>query len=139
VRTQAKLVLRWFRDDTPMRTLAAEAELGISTGYRYLHEAIAVIAEQAPDLHDVLDRAKTERWSHLTLDGTLIEIDRVDERNDQGHHLWYSGKHKTQGANVQILADPVGFPVWSSGRTGQHSRHHRRPRTLPGRAVPGRR
>jgi hypothetical protein len=113
-RTQAKLVLRWFRDDAPMRLLAAEAGLAISTGYRYLHEAIDVIAEQAPDLHEVLEQAKQQGWSHLTLDGTLISIDRVDERNDDGHHRWYSGKHKTQGGNVQILADPSGFPIWSS-------------------------
>ena len=26
----------------------------------------------------------------------------------------YSGKHKTQGGNVQILDDPSGFPLWSS-------------------------
>ncbi|UQX11257.1 transposase family protein [Candidatus Mycobacterium methanotrophicum] len=114
VRTQAKLVLRWFRDDAPIRLLAMEAGLPISTSYRYLHEAIDVIAEQAPDLHEVLDRAKAEQWSHVTLDGTLIAIDRVDERNEAGHHRWYSGKHKTQGGNVQILADPGGFPVWSS-------------------------
>ncbi|MBO0885573.1 MAG: transposase family protein [Mycobacterium sp.] len=113
-RMQAKMVLRWFRDDAPIRLLAAEAGLAISTAYRYLHEAIDVLAEQAPDLHDVLERAKHEGWSHLTLDGTLIETDRVEERNDEGHHLWYSGKHKHQGGNVQILADPSGFPVWSS-------------------------
>lgn len=113
-RTQAKLVLRWFRDDAPIRILAAEATLAISTAYRYLHEAIEVIAEQAPDLHDVLEQAKREGWPHLVLDGTLIHIDRVGERNDDGHHLWYSGKHQIQGGNVQILADPTGFPVWSS-------------------------
>ena len=113
-RAQAKLVLRWFRDDAPIRLLAAEAGLPISTSYRYLHEAIDVLAEQAPDLHEVLERAKREGWSHLTLDGTLIRIDRVGERGENGNHLWYSGKHKTQGGNVQILADPTGFPVWSS-------------------------
>ena len=73
-----------------------------------------MIAEQAPDLHDVLEQARREGWSHLTLDGTLVEIDRVNERTEAGHHLWYSGKHKAQGANVRILADPAGFPVWSS-------------------------
>lgn len=74
-----------------------------------------MIAEEAPDdLHEVLNRAKREGWSHLTLDGTLIHIDRVGERNNYGHHLWYSGKHKTQGASLPILADPKGFPVWSS-------------------------
>ena len=114
-RTQAKLVLRWFRDNAKMRILAAEAGLPISTGYRYLHEGIDVIADQAPDLHQVLDQATREQWSHLSVDGTLIETDRVDERDpDTGHHLWYSGKHKRHGGNVQILADPRGFPVWSS-------------------------
>ena len=44
----------------------------------------------------------------------MIHIDRVGERNNYGHHLWYSGKHKTQGASLPILADPKGFPVWSS-------------------------
>ncbi len=114
VRAQAKLVLRWFRDDAPLRHLATEAGIGISTAYRYLHEGIDVIAEQAPDLHDVLARGQQEGWSHVSLDGTLITIDRVAARNENGHHLWYSGKHKTQGGNVQILADPGGFPVWSS-------------------------
>ncbi len=114
VRAQAKLVLRWFRDDAGLRQLAAEAGIGISTGYRYLHEGIDVLAEQAPDLHDVLERGRREGWSHVSLDGTLIAIDRVAARNENGHHLWYSGKHKTQGGNVQILADPAGFPVWSS-------------------------
>lgn len=113
-RTQATMMLRWFRDDASIRILAAEAKLAISTAYRYLHEAIDVIAETASELHEVLDQAKREGWSHLLLDGTLIHIDRVGERNEDGHHLWYSGKHKAQGGNVQILADPTGFPVWSS-------------------------
>jgi len=33
-------VLRWFRDDALLRQLAAEASIGISTAYRYLHEGI---------------------------------------------------------------------------------------------------
>lgn len=111
---QAKMVLRWFRDDAPIRILASEARMAISTAYRYLHEAIDVIAETAPELHEVLEQAKQEGWSHLILDGTLIHIDRVNERKEDGDHLWYSGKHKTQGGNVQILADPRGFPIWSS-------------------------
>lgn len=95
-----------------------------------------MIAEQAPDLHEVLEQAKQQGWSHLTLDGTLISIDRVDERNDDGHHRWYSGKHKTQGGNVQILADPSGFPIWSSEvEPGSTQRHHRRPQALPGCVV----
>jgi len=46
-----------------------------------------MIAEQAPDLHDVLERGRREGWSHVSLDATLIEIDRVAARKENGHHL----------------------------------------------------
>jgi len=120
--TQALLVLRWFRDDTRMIMLAKDAKLPLSTAYRYLHEGIDVLAAQAPDLHEVLTRAQAEDWSHLLLDGTLIETDRIGAKDpDTGYDLWYSGKHKKQGGNVPIICDPTGFPVWSSpvepGRT----------------------
>ena len=111
---QALMVLRWFRDDTRLRMLARDAGLGISTAYRYLHEGIDVLAAQAPDLHEVLDRARTEGWSHLDLDGTLIHTDRSRTKNEKGHDIWYSGKHKHHGGNVQVLCDPKGFPVWTS-------------------------
>jgi len=71
-----------------MKMLAIDANLHISTAYRYLHEGIDVLADQAPDLHGVLHRAKTEGWYHLTLDGTLIETNRVAAKNpDTGHDL----------------------------------------------------
>jgi hypothetical protein len=111
---QAVMVLRWFRDDTTVRLLARDAGMGISTAYRYLHEGIDVLAAHAPDLHDVLDRARREGWSHVSLDGTLIETDRVATKGENGHDLWYSGKHKQHGGNVQVLTEPGGFPVWNS-------------------------
>lgn len=58
--TQAKLVLRWMRDDAPVRSLAGEAGLPTSTTYRYLHEALDVIADHAPDLHEVPDRGRQQ-------------------------------------------------------------------------------
>ena len=111
---QAVLVLRWFRDDTSLRMLARDAGIGISTAYRYLHQGIDVLAARAPDLHDVLARGRQEGWSHVNLDGTLIETNRCAARNDNGHDTWYSGKHKKHGGNVQVLCDPSGFPVWTS-------------------------
>jgi hypothetical protein len=51
---QAVLVLRWFTDATDLRLLARDARVSIATAYRYLHEAIDVIAEHAPHLSDVL-------------------------------------------------------------------------------------
>ena len=84
---QAVLVLRWFRDQSCVHCLARDAGISQATGYRYLHEGIDVLAEQAPELHDVLDRCHREGMSHLVLDGTLIESDRV-----VGTHLTADGR-----------------------------------------------
>jgi hypothetical protein len=109
---QAVLVLRWFREDTGMPTLARDAGISPATGYRYLHEGITVLAAQAPDLHSVLEWGKADGWSHVTVDGTLIATDRCRTKNpDTGHDLWFSGKHRTHGGNVQVVCDPDGFPV----------------------------
>jgi hypothetical protein len=111
-RTQALLVLRWFREDTGMPTLARDAGVSQATGYRYLHEGIDVLAAQAPDLHEVLERGKAAGWTHVTLDGTLIRTDRCRTTDpDTGHDLWFSGKHHAHGGNVQLVSDPDGQPV----------------------------
>src|SRR3712207_2062668 len=57
VHTQVTLALRWLRHRLDLRTLVGEAGPSIATAYRYLHEALDVIAVHAPDLGDVLDRA----------------------------------------------------------------------------------
>jgi hypothetical protein len=46
-RIQAVLVLRWFRQDIGMPTLARDAGISQATGYRYLHEGIDVLAARA--------------------------------------------------------------------------------------------
>jgi hypothetical protein len=109
---QAGLVLRWFREDADMKVLAADTGISRATGYRYLHEGIDVLAAQAPDLHEVLEQGKAAGWAYVTLDGTLIRTDRCRTKNpDTGHDLWFSGKHREHGGNVQIVSDPDGHPV----------------------------
>jgi DDE superfamily endonuclease len=111
-RDQAVLVLRWFREDTPVPTLARDAGVSTATGYRYLHEGINILAAHAPDLHSVLEAGSAEGWSHVTVDGTLIRTDRCRAPHpDTGHDLWFSGKHRAHGGNVQVVCDPEGFPV----------------------------
>ncbi|MGR7025464.1 IS5 family transposase [Geodermatophilus sp. URMC 62] len=111
-RDQAILVLRWFRQDADMPTLARDTGVSVATGYRYLHEGIDVLADQAPDLHRVLEAGSAAGWSHVVLDGTLIRTDRCRTTNpESGHDLWYSGKHRAHGGNVQVVCDPDGFPV----------------------------
>src|SRR5437764_5115963 len=57
-RDQAILVLRWFREDTGMPTLARDTGVSLATGYRYLHEGIDALAARAPDLREVLEAGK---------------------------------------------------------------------------------
>lgn len=51
----------------------------------------------------------------MCLDGTRVDSTRSSECYETGHDLWYSGKHRWHGSNIQVLADPTGFPVWVSG------------------------
>ncbi|WP_225080776.1 hypothetical protein [Streptomyces sp. CoT10] len=108
---QAVLVLRWFRERGCVHCLARDAGVSQATGYRYLHEGIDVLAEQAPDLHEVLRRCQEVGMTHLVLDGTLIESDRVAGVRENGNDLWFSQKHKQFGGNVQFLAAPDGTPL----------------------------
>lgn len=119
---QAVLVLRWFRDATPIHRLATDHHISLATTYRYLHEAITALAAQAPDLHQLLAQRRDAGDTHVILDGTLISCDRVaattikTKGKNRGAtvHLWYSGKHRAFGGNIQFLASPDGFPLWTS-------------------------
>jgi hypothetical protein len=59
--------------------------------------------------------ARPAGWTHITLDGTLIATDRCRVPNpESGHDLWFSGKHKAHGGNIQVITAPSGRPVWTS-------------------------
>ena len=102
---QAVLVLRWLKDGTDVRTLARDAGVSQATGYRYLHEALEVVAQRSPEITDVLDRLRRDGEPFVCLDGTLVRTDRVAARTQASNHLWYSGKHRAFGGNVQVLTD----------------------------------
>lgn len=112
---QAVLVLRWFLDGTRMSQLAGDNHISGSTCYDYVHEGIDVLAAQAPGLHGALLAARTAGYSHVIIDGTLIETDRVRTPGPtQGVDLWWSGKHEHHGGNVQVITAPDGWPLWTS-------------------------
>lgn len=50
----------------------------------------------------------------LCLDGTLVPTDHIEAHKPDGRHLYYSGKHKAFGVNVQVIATPEGDPLWTS-------------------------
>ena len=111
---QALLVLRWLRDAIPIWRLARDARISQATAYRYLHEGLDALAERSPTLAGAVAAAKASAGKYLCLDGVLITTDRVAARKDDGRHLYYSGKHKRFGVNIQVLADASGFPLWVS-------------------------
>lgn len=127
---QAVLVLRWFIDGTRLAQLARDNGLSTSTTYRYLHEGLAVLAAGAPDLDTALRRAKEAGLTHLNLDGTVVRTDGVAAVGPNGADLWWSGRHRHHGGNVQVISTPDGWPLWVSPvRPGREhdttcARHH---------------
>lgn len=111
---QAVLVLRWFVDGTRLVQLARDNGISAPTAYRYLHEGLTVLADHAPDLSTALERAAAAGYTHLNLDGTVIRTDRVAAAGPNGADLWWSGKRKHHGGNVQVIAAPDGWPIWVS-------------------------
>lgn len=115
---EAVLGLRWFRDRATPEALARDHGISRATAYRYVDEVIAVLAGQAPDLHQALGRAQGEGLPHVILDGKIIPCDRCKEPaisvKGQVIDLWYSGKAHTHGGNIQAVLAPNGFPLWVS-------------------------
>ena len=115
---QAVLGVRWFRDRTAPGALACDHGISRATAYRYVDEVIMVLAEQAPDLCQALERAKDEGLAHVILDGKVIPCDRCKEPavsvKGEVIDLWYSGKAHTHGGNIQAVLAPDGFPLWVS-------------------------
>ncbi|GAA3475581.1 hypothetical protein GCM10018966_001070 [Streptomyces yanii] len=142
---QALLVLAHLRCGDTYARLAAGFGIGIATAYRYITEAVGLLADIAPTLAEAVPMTSTKAFA--LLDGTLLPIDRI-----AADRPFHSGKHKKNGMNVQVIADPFGRLLWASpalpGRPrcprGPRARHRRRAgpdrRPLLGRqGLPGRR
>jgi hypothetical protein len=115
---QAVLGLRWFRDRTVPDALARDHGISRAMAYRYRDEVIAVLAEEAPELREALERAKDEGLAHVILDGKIVPSDRCKEPTvsvkGEVIDLWYSGKAHAHGGNIQAVFAPDGFPLWVS-------------------------
>ena len=79
--------------------------------YRYVREALELLAAMAPTLEQAI--AVAARKAFVILDGTLLPIDRVGMAAGYDRRF-FSGKHKRHGVNVQVIADPAGRLVWAS-------------------------
>lgn len=108
---QALLVLAHLRNGDTYARLAEGFAVGVATVYRYVSEAVDLLAAAAPSLQAALWRlcSRGIRWA--VLDGTVARIDRVGGILNR---RFYSGKHKYHGVNLQGLIDPYGHLVWIS-------------------------
>jgi hypothetical protein len=104
---QALLALAHLRMGHTYAQLAAGFGVGTTTAYRYVTEAVDILAALAPTLIDAVRAASTKAF--VLLDGTLLPIDRI-----AADRPYYSGKHKKHGMNVQVFADPFGRLLWAS-------------------------
>jgi DDE superfamily endonuclease len=115
---QAVFALAWFRDRPDVARLGKGFGISQATAYRYLEEAITVLAGQAPDLRAALDEAKEQGLPYLILDGKVVASDRLKEKtiSRKGREIdrWYSGKAHGFGGNIQALFTPRGIPLWVS-------------------------
>ena len=108
---QALMVLAHLRKGETYRDLAAGFGVGTTTAYRYLREALQVLAALAPSLEQAMPVAAAK--AYVTLDGTLLRVDRVAMASGRDR-AYYSGKAKAHGVNVQVIADPAGRLIWAS-------------------------
>lgn len=115
---QAVFGLAWFREKRDIPNLGRGFGLCPATSYNYINEIIDVLAAQAPDLHQALQRAKAEGLPHLILDGKIIDTDRLHlktiSRKGKQIDLWYAGKTHDFGGNIQAIINPKGIPLWVS-------------------------
>lgn len=104
---QALLALAQLRNGDTIARLACGFAVSVTTAWRYVREAIDLLAAHAEDLNAAMRRIG--RLAYAILDGTLIPIDRVVDQRP-----YYSGKHKRHGVNVQVIADCAGRLIWAS-------------------------
>ena len=72
---QALLVLAHLRCGHTYAQLAAGFDIGTITAYRYIAEAVGLLAALALNLAEAMKTASTKAF--VILDGTLLPIDRI--------------------------------------------------------------
>ena len=100
---------------------AAGFGFGTTTAWRYVEEAVALLASRAPKLRRAVRDAKRAGRAYVVLDGTLLPIDRV-----AADRPFYSGKHKKHGMNLQVIGSPDGHVCGYRARCPAQSMTRRR-------------
>ena len=130
---QALLVVAYLRKGETYSELACGFQIGTSTVYRYLREAIGLLAAMAPTLDQAIEVARHKAF--VILDGTLLRIDRVGMvsgydpgvlfRQAQAPRRECAGDRRSGRPAGVDLADPARRPPRHGRRT--RAQDHRRP------------
>jgi DDE superfamily endonuclease len=107
---QALLVLACLRKGETFAELAAGFGIGTATAWRYVSEAVALLAARSRSCTRPLRKAKRAGRASVVIGGTLTPIDRV-----AADRPFYSGKHRRHGMNFQVIASPDRDILWVSG------------------------
>ena len=109
---QALLVLVHLPNGDTYARLAQGFGIGVATVFRYVREAVDLLAGLAPSLSAALWRLAHNGHQLGILDGTLVRTDRL---GGDLNRPYYSGKHHHHGVNLQALVDPRrGDLAWIS-------------------------
>ena len=69
-------------------------------------------------MNDFASALEAEGWAHLILDGKVVDADRCGAKtiSKKGKEIdmWYAGKTRDFGGNIQAVMRPDGFPIWVS-------------------------
>ena len=68
---QTIMLLRWLKDGTNITTIARDAKVSPATGYRYIHEALDVVAEKITHPDRSTDPGKL---IHIPYWSNMVEI-----------------------------------------------------------------
>jgi hypothetical protein len=96
---QALLVVAYLRKGDTYADLACGFRIGTSTVYRYLREAITLLAAMAPTLDTAIEVAS--RKAYVILDGTLLRIDRVGMATGRGPGERANAQRALDSADVE--------------------------------------
>lgn len=104
---RAPLALVHLRCGDTYQSLATAFGIGVAIVYRYIGEAVDVLASLAPTLKQGVDAVAIKAF--VILDGILLSSDRL-----AADRPYFLGKHKKYGMNVQVITDPFGRLLWAS-------------------------
>jgi len=119
----AVFALVWFREKREVALIGRGLEISQATSYRYLVEAIGVLAVRAPDLHAALARGQDEGWSHIVLDGKAVDTDRLRvktlmrsaaSRTASAVSVWATNRSHTAERDVAVAVFSARAPTGSS-------------------------